>query len=142
MDQSTTPSEPQPVPLPLPLPLPLPVPAPAPLPVPHETVGRRTRLRPGTEEEYSHVHRRIPDPVAAALRSAGVVQWRIWRDGLSLFHLIETTHGIAEMGRRMSLLGAVDPDWDELIATLVDPAEETQADLPLVWGMDQQRQFS
>ena len=107
----------------------------------HEIVGRRTRLRPGTEEAYTRVHRRIPEPVAAALRSAGVVRWRIWRDGLALFHMIETTHGMEEMGRRMSLLGAVDPDWDDLIATLVDPAEGTQADLPLVWGMDEQQQF-
>ena len=112
-----------------------------PQPALHQTVGRRTRLLPGKEDEYTRVHRRLPEPVAAALRSAGVVQWRIWRDGLDLFHMIETTHGIEEMGRRMSLLGAVDPDWDDLIATMVDPAEGTQADLPLVWGMDEQRQF-
>jgi L-rhamnose mutarotase len=107
----------------------------------NETIGWRTRLRPGTEQEYTRVHRRIPEPVAAALRSAGVVQWRIWRDGLTLFHVIETTDGIDEMGRRMSAIGPVDPDWDELIATMVDAAEGTQAALPLIWGMDGQEQF-
>jgi L-rhamnose mutarotase len=112
-----------------------------PQPAPHEIVGRRTRLRPGTEEAYTRVHRRIPEPVAAALRAAGVVRWQIWRDGLTLFHQIETVHGIEEMGRRMSLLGPVDPAWDELIATMVDSAEDSQAQLPLVWGMDEQQQF-
>jgi L-rhamnose mutarotase len=107
----------------------------------HETIGWRTRLLPGTEDEYARVHRRIPEPVAAALRSAGVVQWRIWRDGLTLFHVIETTDGMDEMGRRMSRLGPVDPDWDELIATMVDAAEGTQVALPLIWGMDGQAQF-
>jgi L-rhamnose mutarotase len=107
----------------------------------HETVGRRTRLLPGTEERYEQVHNRIPEPVAAALRTAGVVRWRIWRDGLSLFHVIETTDGIEEMGRRMSHIGPVDPAWDELIATMIDPAEESHCALPLVWGMDEQRQF-
>lgn len=106
-----------------------------------EIVGRRTRLLPGKEQEYDRVHARIPEPVAAALRTAGVVGWRIWRDGLTVFHVIETTHGLAEMGRRMSRIGPIDPAWDELIATLVDQAEESQADLPLVWGMDGRRQF-
>lgn len=107
----------------------------------HETVGRRTRLLPGKEEEYDRVHARIPEPVAAALRTAGVVRWRIWRDGLTLFHVIETTQGIEEMSRRMSRIGPVDPAWDELIATMVAADEGSSAALPLVWGMDEHRQF-
>lgn len=96
---------------------------PEPRPAPHQTIGWRTRLLPGAEEDYARIHRRIPEPVAAALRSAGVVQWRIWRDGLTLFHVIETTQGMQEMGRRMSRLGPVDPDWDELIAAMLDAAD-------------------
>ncbi|WP_194910962.1 L-rhamnose mutarotase [Catenulispora rubra] len=106
-----------------------------------ETLAWRTRLLPGMEQEYTRVHRRIPEPVADALRAAGVVRWRIWRDGITLFHAIETTDGMAEMGRRMALRGAVDPEWDELIATMVDAAEGSYGSLPLVWGMDARRQF-
>jgi L-rhamnose mutarotase len=111
-------------------------------PIRHEIVGWRTRLRPGAEDEYTRVHSRIPDAVASALRTAGVVQWRIWRDGTTLFHVIETTHGREEMGRRMAELGPIDPDWDALIATMLDPAEDAADLLPLVWGMDGATQFS
>jgi L-rhamnose mutarotase len=107
-----------------------------------ETVGWRTRILPGFEDEYTRIHARIPDAVATALRSAGVVDWRIWRDGRTLFHVIETTHGRDEMGRRMALLGPIDPEWDALIATMLDSSEEAGALLPLVWGMDAAGQFS
>ncbi|WP_431279568.1 L-rhamnose mutarotase [Leifsonia poae] len=107
-----------------------------------EIVGWRTRLLPGAEELYSRVHSRLADPIASALRSAGVVQWRIWRDGQTLFHMIETTRGRDEMGRKMAALGPIDPDWDALIATLIDPSEDASALLPLVWGMDGTTQMS
>lgn len=108
----------------------------------HEIVGWRTRLLPGSEEAYMRTHSRIPDAVAEALRAAGVVDWRIWRDGLTLFHVIETRDGRDAMGERMAAIGPIDPDWDELIATMVDQAEDSGALLPLVWGMDDGGQFS
>jgi L-rhamnose mutarotase len=52
-------------------------------------VALHTRLRPGKEEEYEAVHAVIPVELDAALRAAGVRSWRIWRDGLDLFHLVE-----------------------------------------------------
>jgi L-rhamnose mutarotase len=110
--------------------------------VPHEIVGWRTRLLPGFEDDYTRIHSRIPDAVAAALRDAGVVNWRIWRDGLTLFHVIETTDGRDEMCARMAEIGPIDSAWDELIATMVDAAEDSGALLPLVWGMDAVGQFS
>jgi len=106
-----------------------------------QIVGYRTRLVPGAEEAYTRIHRRIPEAVAAALREAGVIQWRIWRDGSTLFHVIETTRGRDEMGRRMSSLGPIDPEWDALIATLVDGSAEASTVLSLVWGMDTTTQF-
>jgi L-rhamnose mutarotase len=107
----------------------------------HEIVGWRTRLLPGAEDDYSRIHRRIPEPVAAALRDAGVVEWRIWRDGTTLFHTIETTHGRDEMGRRMAALGPIDPEWDARIAAMLDPEEGASALIPLVWGMDAESQL-
>jgi L-rhamnose mutarotase len=48
-----------------------------------------TRLRAGAEDAYDELHARVPDDLAAALRDAGVRGWRIWRDGLDVFHLVD-----------------------------------------------------
>ncbi|MGZ0712288.1 L-rhamnose mutarotase (plasmid) [Coraliomargarita sp. W4R53] len=97
--------------------------------------GFRTTLRPGAEEEYSDVHSRIPDEIAAALRTAGVVSWRIWRDGRILFHSIETIDGRDGMLANMANLGPIDPVWDRKIAELVDSAEHSRQELPLIWAL-------
>jgi L-rhamnose mutarotase len=54
-----------------------------------EHVALHTRLKPGKESEYEEVHATIPAELEAALRSAGVHAWRIWRDGRALFHVVE-----------------------------------------------------
>ena len=95
--------------------------------------GRRTRLRPGAGAEYRSVHATIPEPLAAALEACGLVSWRIWIDGETLFHAIETTGGVADMVRQMTERGPVDPAWDARIATLVDDSPASAADLDLVW---------
>lgn len=101
-----------------------------------ELIGYRTRLKPGQLERYTTAHARVPEPLAEALRSAGVVEWRIWSDGETLFHTIETAHGREAMGEAMAALGPIDPEWDELIATMVDDAPGSSAVLPLVWHLD------
>lgn len=106
-----------------------------------EIIGWRTRLSSGSEAAYERTHRRIPDPVAQALRSAGVISWRIWRDGTTLFHVIETTHGADAMGARMAEIGPIAPEWDDLIATMVDMDPAASADLSFVWGMDASTQM-
>jgi L-rhamnose mutarotase len=103
---------------------------------PTSVIAWRTRLLPGQEEAYTRTHRRVPETLATALRESGVVEWRIWRDGLTLVHLIETTHGKAEMERRMRQLRPSDPEWDALIATMVDQDPSTMVELPLIWGLD------
>jgi L-rhamnose mutarotase len=52
-------------------------------------VALHTVLREGAEAEYDRVHATIPDDLRAALVDAGVRQWRIWRDGRHLFHLVD-----------------------------------------------------
>jgi L-rhamnose mutarotase len=54
-----------------------------------ESIALHTRLRPGREQDYERVHATIPVELDAALRAAGVHGWRIWRDGLDLFHVVE-----------------------------------------------------
>ncbi|QKW17739.1 L-rhamnose mutarotase [Kitasatospora sp. NA04385] len=104
--------------------------------------GRRTRLRPGLEARYETVHARIPEPVFEALRACGVVSWRIWRDGRSLFHCIETERGYDAMVERIVALGPIDPEWDATIAALLEQDEEADALLPAVWTMDRTRQYA
>nr|WP_240642220.1 L-rhamnose mutarotase [Microbacterium sulfonylureivorans] len=102
---------------------------------------QRARLRPGAGPRYSQVHSRIPAEIEAALRASGVMRWQIWRDGDSLFHLIETIDGFDTTLERMRLLGPIDPEWDELIDSLVDSADESFATLDPVWAMTPEGQF-
>jgi L-rhamnose mutarotase len=53
------------------------------------TVALHTVLKPGREAEYDALHRVIPADVAQVLRQHGVRDWRIWRDGQHVFHLVE-----------------------------------------------------
>ena len=54
-----------------------------------ERIALHTKLKPGREAEYEQVHAVIPHDLDVALREAGVTQWRIWRDGQDLFHVVE-----------------------------------------------------
>jgi L-rhamnose mutarotase len=46
-----------------------------------QTVALHTRLKAGSEEGDKRIHKVIPPDLDAALREAGVHDWRIWRDG-------------------------------------------------------------
>lgn len=102
--------------------------------------GYRTRLHVGAELEYDRVHSRIPEAVAAALQDAGVLSWRIWRDGNVLFHAIETRDGRQAMVEAMQARGPIDSDWDTLIGSLVDDSPSASTELPLVWELTQSGQ--
>lgn len=97
------------------------------------TEGYRTRLRPGSRTDYVRIHAAIPAAVSTALHRSGLVSWRIWIDDDTLFHTIETRDGREAMIARMTALGPIDPAWDALIDTLVDPSPESSAVLQLVW---------
>jgi L-rhamnose mutarotase len=53
-----------------------------------EMIALYTRLKTGQEQSYERFHRVVPDDIAADLRARGVHDWRIWRRGRDLFHLI------------------------------------------------------
>ena len=95
--------------------------------------GYRTRLRHGAAEEYARTHARIPEHLHDALTRCGLVRWRIWVDGETLFHVIETRDGRERLVERMNAVPQVDPAWDAAIAALVDDAPDGSAPLPLVW---------
>jgi L-rhamnose mutarotase len=52
-------------------------------------VALHTQLHAGSGEEYDRLHRTVPDDLFEALAAAGVRDWRIWRDGAHLFHLVD-----------------------------------------------------
>ena len=54
-----------------------------------ELVALHSVLRRGREEGYDATHERIPEDLIEAHRRAGIQDWRIWRSGHDLFHLVE-----------------------------------------------------
>lgn len=54
-----------------------------------ESIALHTRLKPGSEAEYADAHAHIPAELVTALKKAGVLNWRIWRSGLDLFHVVD-----------------------------------------------------
>ena len=85
-----------------------------------QTFAFTTRLAAGREREYEQLHRSIPPAQDRAMREAGVVGWRIHRDGTSLTHFVEAWDR-ALMEARLS----VDPAnlaWQEQVAPFLSPA--------------------
>ena len=54
-----------------------------------ERIMLHTRLAAGMEEAYERAHRSIPGELDELLRKNGVRAWRIYRDGLDLYHYVE-----------------------------------------------------
>lgn len=54
-----------------------------------ESIALHTKLKPGTEEKYADAHAHISPDLVAALKHAGVRNWRIFRSGLDLFHVVD-----------------------------------------------------
>jgi L-rhamnose mutarotase len=101
-----------------------------------ERVALHTRLKPGREEEYEKVHAVIPADLDAALREAGVRSWRIWRDGLDLFHVVEV-----DDYRRMREFLRDHPanvPWQARMAELLSIEDDYSGDdsgIKLVWEL-------
>lgn len=81
------------------------------------------------------VHAEVPPAVLRMLRRCGVLRWQIWRDGRSLFHLVDTERGYDDMVARIRAHGPVDRGWDAVIADLLEPSASSDVRLPLVWTM-------
>lgn len=101
-------------------------------------VTLHTRLRPGTEEAYEKAHQEVPAELLAAIRSAGVRDWTIWRSGLDLFHLIDCE----DYGRLLDELRELDVNvaWQQRMDRYLDVAHDytiagTAAGLPVAWDL-------
>ncbi|MEY9841134.1 L-rhamnose mutarotase [Streptacidiphilus sp. EB103A] len=102
-----------------------------------ETVVLRTRLREGMEEAYEDFHRTVPPAVAKDLSDRGVTEWRIWRSGHDLFHLVEVADyaafvaGDTDNPVSIAWQASVAP-YLEMTNTPQDPEGNT---LRLVWDL-------
>jgi L-rhamnose mutarotase len=102
-------------------------------------IALHTVLKAGHETDYDAVHAEIPAAVATKLRANGVRDWRIWRDGRHVFHLVDVEDYAA---MRAALRD--DPDnlaWQATVGPFFDQAdsyEGTDAGLRRLWTLADQ----
>ncbi len=101
-----------------------------------ETIVLHTRLKTGAAQDYADAHAAIPAELVAALKNAGVRNWRIWRSGQELFHVVEVDDYRA---MRRELAGnPVNIAWQARMAELLEIEDDysgNDSGLPLVWEL-------
>ncbi|MDP9906978.1 L-rhamnose mutarotase [Arthrobacter bambusae] len=101
-----------------------------------ETIALHTRLKPGAEQDYAEAHAGIPAELVAALKEAGVGNWRIWRSGQELFHLVEVEDYQA-MRRALADHPANVP-WQARMSEMLEVQDDysgNDSGIPLVWEL-------
>lgn len=101
-----------------------------------EQIALHTRLRAGSEAEYERIHARIPAAMVSALREAGVRDWRIWRDGQDLFHLVD----VADYQRMQEILRGhpANVEWQAVVGEVLEVADDLSGQderLALLWTL-------
>lgn len=100
------------------------------------TYALHTVLRAGKESDYDQIHAVIPAQLEVSLRAAGVHNWRIWRDGRDLFHLVD-----CDDYQRMREALRDDPvniAWQERMAELLEVEDDYSGGddgLTQVWAL-------
>lgn len=98
-----------------------------------------TVLKAGAETAYDEVHAEIPAVLAAKLRAAGVRDWRIWREGRHVFHVVDV-----EDYQAMRHALRDDPDnlaWQQRVGPLFDQPDDYGGEdtgLARLWSLDDQ----
>lgn len=101
-----------------------------------ETIVLHTRLKPGAAQAYADAHAAIPAELVAALKDSGVRNWRIWRSGQELVHVVEVDDYKA-MRRELSG-NPVNIAWQARMAELLEIEDDysgNDSGLPLVWEL-------
>jgi L-rhamnose mutarotase len=101
-------------------------------------VALHTRVRADKVDEYEAAHREVPDELVAAIKSAGVRDWTIWRSGVDLFHVIDCDDYAALLAALQHL--PVNIGWQERMAGYLDVVHDYSAagaasTLPVVWQL-------
>jgi L-rhamnose mutarotase len=100
------------------------------------SIALHTVLHEGRESEYVAIHRAIPTSVVEALKSCRVTDWRIWRDGLHVFHLVEV-EDYAAMRSAMRDLPA-NQAWQKAVGGMFavpDSYEGGDTGIDLIWSL-------
>jgi L-rhamnose mutarotase len=101
-----------------------------------ETIVLHTRLKPGAAQAYADAHAAIPAALVAALKDSGVRNWRIWRSGQELVHVVEVDD---YKSMRRELAGdPVNIAWQARMAELLEIEDDysgNDSGLPLVWEL-------
>ncbi|MDX3229319.1 L-rhamnose mutarotase [Streptomyces sp. ME19-01-6] len=86
-------------------------------------VALHSVLKEGQEAGYEEVHATVPADLLEALGRAGITNWRIWRSGRHLFHLVDC----ADFAAAMATLDhdPVNRRWQAFIGDYVDHFETT-----------------
>ncbi|MGX9899390.1 L-rhamnose mutarotase [Arthrobacter sp. SA17] len=101
-----------------------------------ETIVLHTRLKAGAAEAYADAHSAIPAELVTALKDAGVANWRIWRSGLELIHVVEVEDYKAM--RRDLAQNPVNLAWQARMAELLEIEDDysgNDSGIPLVWEL-------
>ncbi|MEU7002216.1 L-rhamnose mutarotase [Nonomuraea sp. NPDC046570] len=99
-----------------------------------ERLAIHTRLKPGCEEIYDREHATIPADLEGAMRENGVRSWRVFRDGLDLFHFVEVDDYAALQAALRD--HPADLAWQAQMNRLLDgDFDKSGGSLPLVWEM-------
>jgi L-rhamnose mutarotase len=101
-----------------------------------QRVALHTKLKAGKEAEYEQVHAVIPADLDIAMRQAGVASWRIWRDGLDLFHVVECEDYRAMRDHLRD--HPANLPWQARMAQLLDVEDDYSGDghgIRLVWEL-------
>ena len=99
-------------------------------------IALHTRLRAGSEADYERMHARIPGEMVAALREAGVRDWRIWRDGQDLFHLVDVAD--YDVMRETLRTHPANVEWQARVAEVLEVADDLSGkddSLTLLWTL-------
>ncbi|HEU5224032.1 MAG TPA: L-rhamnose mutarotase [Candidatus Lumbricidophila sp.] len=101
-----------------------------------EVVVTRTRLKPGKELAYEQAHAVLPDANRDQLLAGGIVNWKIFRDGLDLIHVITADPSFAAFCAAPSADPTVGQRWAEAMSEFLDDdADITRDPLRLVWDL-------
>ncbi len=101
-----------------------------------QKIALHTRIKPGKEAEYDAIHAAISLKLDAALRTAGVTSWNIWRSGRELFHVVEVTD--YQTMRNELATNPVNIAWQAVMAELLEVEDDYSGDdmgLAKVWEL-------
>jgi L-rhamnose mutarotase len=98
-------------------------------------VALHSIIRAGREEDYDTEHRTVWPELASLLRKVGIADWKIWRSGSHLFHVVDCDDFDAAMAKLDA--SELNDRWQRHINTIVDHFVDGPSGMALasVWSL-------